>query len=140
MQSTNADGAEIRRECDRTESYLRFDPTNKLLLTRAIELNLALVNTDAALAHARAATAAHPDDIMLQCLLAHAHAARREWDLAAPIYASLIETRSEAGLAFSLANCPFQRRTAISAPFISCVKNHPLPIAPFGLPTRSSGI
>lgn len=96
---------ELTRQRDRTESYLKVDPNNKQLLTRTIELNLALSNPAGAEPHARAAVAAFPYDPMIVCLQAHVFAAQHRWIEAAPIYAALLAQISDPDLAFSLASC-----------------------------------
>ncbi|RSZ57114.1 tetratricopeptide repeat protein [Massilia atriviolacea] len=96
---------ELTRQRDRTESYLKADPNNKQLLTRAIELNLALSNPAGAEPHALAAVAAFPHDPMIVCLQAHVFAAQQRWSQAAPIYAGLLAQISDPDLAFSLATC-----------------------------------
>ncbi|MDQ1831688.1 hypothetical protein [Massilia scottii] len=96
---------ELTRQRDRTEGYLKADPTNKQLLIRAIELNLALSNPAAAEPHALAAVAAFPHDPMIVCLQAHVFAAQHRWSDAAPIYAALLSKISDPDLAFSLATC-----------------------------------
>ncbi|NHZ42600.1 tetratricopeptide repeat protein [Massilia aquatica] len=113
---------DLTRQRDRTEEYLAADPTNKKLLTRAIELNLALSNPAGAEPHAAAAVAAFPQDPMIVCLQAHVFAAQQRWSDAAPIYAALLSQISDPDLAFSLATCQFwlgQHQAALDtmAPF-----------------------
>lgn len=105
MQAPQPNQQELAEQRDRTEGYLRVDPKNKMLLTRAIELNLALSNADVALGHAKAAVALFPDDPMVVCLQAHVLTAQRKFADAGAIYARLLKSIKDADLAFSLANC-----------------------------------
>ena len=100
-----AEQQELTKQRDRTEGYLRVDPNNKQLLTRAVELNLSLGNANGAQSHALSALALFPDDALIQCLHAHVLFAQHRWSEAAAIYQTLLSSNSDADLAFSLANC-----------------------------------